>query len=120
MLLRRGWAQFAAALPDEAMPGAGATSVDILKLDMVGCPSNEWKQEEKLGSLMDPRNWFRPIVEMGLCDTTARSGLVIVDDLRPPGERLAYGMVLSQKKHKAGFIRDEEVTKRPPTSPSDN
>jgi hypothetical protein len=99
MLLRRSWAQFTAGLPDEALKTSG-----ILKMDMIGCPSSEWKEEEALGSLAWPQSWFKKITECGICDDS-RSGMVIVDDLRPIGQRREYGMILGQSgKGGMGFV----------------
>ena len=97
VLVRRSWAQFVGALPEDSV-GRG----DILKMDMVGCPSSEWKNEEKFGSLMDPKNWFKKIVDLGIVDNS-HSGTIILDDLRPPAARLGYDNVL-REKHKPGFV----------------
>ena len=47
ILIRRSWAQFTAGLPEDALITHGMN-----KLDMLGCPSSEWTEEEKLGSLV--------------------------------------------------------------------
>ena len=48
--------------------------------------------------------WFKKIIDCGICDHS-RSGMVIVDDLRPEGQRRKYGMILGQKKKGGmGFI----------------
>ena len=101
ILLRRSWAQFTAGIGDNPLEKHGG----ILKLDMVGCPSKEWKEEEKLGSLVHPNKWFEKLMNLGVVDES-RSGLIIVDDLRPPDQRKAYDMVLSQHGKKGmGFIQ---------------
>ncbi len=44
-------------------------------------------------------------MNLGVVDES-RSGLIIVDDLRPPDQRKAYDMVLSQHGKKGmGFIQ---------------
>ena len=97
VLIRRSWAQFAASLPEYTQ------GMDILKLDTIGCPSSEWKKEEKFGSLMDPRNWFKKIISLGIVDSS-RSGTVVVNDLRPNGARLDYDNALTGRKTKPGFL----------------
>ena len=103
ILLRRSWAQFTAGLADDALQVHG-----ISKLDMVGCPSSEWKEEEKLGSLVAPMNWFKKLTDCGVVDVS-RSGMIIINDLRPPDQRKAYNMVLGQTgKGGMGFVTKGE------------
>ena len=82
ILIRRSWAQFTAGLPEDALITHGMN-----KLDMLGCPSSEWTEEEKLGSLVS-------IQSEG--ERASRNGSTVVDISIPPPSFKLVSLPLSR------------------------
>ena len=58
-----------------------------------------------LCAVVHPNKWFVKLMDLGIVDNS-RTGLIIVNDLRPKGQRLKYDMVLSQSGKKGmGFAK---------------
>ena len=58
-----------------------------------------------LCTVVHPNKWFVKLMDLGIVDNS-RTGLIIVNDLRPKGQRLKYDMVLSQSGKKGmGFAK---------------